>query len=106
MENCAKKNVIVRTLQVGQKAQIQIEDTGTGIPPEVQKKIFEPFFRLTNVVDDRFMQETFRFGLGLTVVNKIIDLHKGSISFYTTDNSMRKDTNTKDVCVWVRFPIL
>jgi hypothetical protein len=81
-------------------------DGTVGITEGNAHKIFEPFFRLTNVVDDRFMQETFRFGLGLTVVNKIIDLHKGSISFYTTDNSMRKDTNTKDVCVWVRFPIL
>ena len=52
------------------------------------------------------MQETFRFGLGLTVVNKIVDLHKGSISFYTTDNNMRRENNMKDVCVWVRFPIL
>jgi signal transduction histidine kinase len=81
-------------------------DGTVGITEGNAHKIFEPFFRLTNVVDDRFMQETFRFGLGLTVVNKIIDLHKGSISFYTTDNSMRKDSNTKDVCVWVRFPIL
>ena len=81
-------------------------DGTVGITEGNAHKIFEPFFRLTNVVDDRFMQETFRFGLGLTVVNKIIDLHKGSISFYTTDNSMRKEANTKDVCVWVRFPIL
>ncbi len=81
-------------------------DGTVGITESNAHKIFEPFFRLTNVVDDRFMQETFRFGLGLTVVNKIIDLHKGSISFYTTDNNMRRDSNTKDVCVWVRFPIL
>jgi signal transduction histidine kinase len=81
-------------------------DGTVGITESNSHKIFEPFFRLTNVVDDRFMQETFRFGLGLTVVNKIIDLHKGSISFYTTDNNMRRDSNTKDVCVWVRFPIL
>ncbi len=81
-------------------------DGTVGITESNAHKIFEPFYRLTNVVDDRFMQETFRFGLGLTVVNKIIDLHKGSISFYTTDNNMRRDSNTKDVCVWIRFPIL
>ena len=81
-------------------------DGTVGITESNAHKIFEPFFRLTNVVDDRFMQETFRFGLGLTVVNKIVDLHKGSISFYTTDNNMRRENNMKDVCVWVRFPIL
>lgn len=81
-------------------------DGTIGITESNAHKIFEPFFRLTNVVDDRFVQETFRFGLGLTVVNKIIDLHKGNIAFYTTDNNMRKEGNMKDVCVWIRFPIL
>ncbi|HMV42952.1 MAG TPA: sensor histidine kinase [Leptospiraceae bacterium] len=81
-------------------------DGTIGITESNAHKIFEPFFRLTNVVDDRFMQETFRFGLGLTVVNKIIDLHRGNIAFYTTDNNMRKEGNMKDVCVWIRFPII
>ena len=43
-EDSHTKNVTVRVVQVGQKAQIQIEDTGKGIPNDIQKKIFEPFF--------------------------------------------------------------
>ena len=81
-------------------------DGSIGISDKNAHKIFEPFFRLQNVVDDRFIQETFRFGLGLTVVNKIMDLHKASISFYTITNSIRRENHLKDVCVWLRFPIL
>lgn len=81
-------------------------DGTIGISDKNAHKIFEPFFRLQNVVDDRFIQETFRFGLGLTVVNKIMDLHKASISFYTITNSIRRENHLKDVCVWLRFPIL
>ncbi|MBK9294622.1 MAG: HAMP domain-containing protein [Oligoflexia bacterium] len=71
MENCAKKNVIVRVLQTGSKAQIQIEDTGAGIPPDIQKKIFEPFFTTKPAGKGT--------GLGLSVSIGIVKDHKGEI---------------------------
>lgn len=71
MENCAKKNVIVRVLQAGSKAQIQVEDTGAGIPPDIQKKIFEPFFTTKPAGKGT--------GLGLSVSIGIVKDHKGEI---------------------------
>jgi len=49
-----------------------IKDNGLGIAPEYQDKIFEIFHQLE---PDRFKGE----GMGLTIVNKIIERHKGKI---------------------------
>jgi PAS domain S-box-containing protein len=52
---------------------IRVQDQGIGIPPEDQKRLFEPFHRGKNV---RSVQGT---GLGLVVVKKCVDLHQGTI---------------------------
>ena len=49
--------------------RITIQDNGSGIPEENHKNIFKPFFTLKEK----------GFGLGLSLVKKIIDLHKGRI---------------------------
>ena len=51
---------------------IDISDTGCGIPLENQKKIFDPFFTTR--------ENGKGTGLGLAVVNSIIEKHKGRIS--------------------------
>ncbi len=51
--------------------EIDITDTGCGIPPEIQSKIFEPFF------STKGQRGT---GLGLSVIWGIVDNHKGTIS--------------------------
>jgi len=48
---------------------IAIDDTGPGVPPEAREQIFNPFF--TTKKDG--------VGLGLAVVAKIVDGHRGSI---------------------------
>jgi PAS domain S-box-containing protein len=48
---------------------IRIGDTGPGIPPEIQGKIFEPYFTTRD----------FGSGLGLTLVYKIVKEHMGEI---------------------------
>jgi two-component system, NtrC family, sensor histidine kinase HydH len=62
--------VMVRTASDGQYAQIQISDTGKGIPAERLSHLFEPY--QSSRPDGT--------GLGLATVKKIIDAHKGTIS--------------------------
>lgn len=54
------------------------------IPEEYSRLIFEPFFRLTKTVDERY--GTLEFGLGLTIVEKIIRKHNGKISISQVQN--------------------
>ena len=49
---------------------------GAGVRPQDVNKIFERFYQ----VDDYFTGQIDGWGLGLTIVKKIIDLHNGSIS--------------------------
>ncbi len=59
----------------GEFAIIEVEDTGKGIKEENLEKIFEPFYR-----EDKSRNEQVKgTGLGLTITNKIVELHKGKI---------------------------
>ena len=55
--------------------RISIQDTGLGIPPEVQPHIFEPFYTTKKVGKGT--------GLGLASVYGMIQEHKGIIRFYS-----------------------
>jgi signal transduction histidine kinase len=50
---------------------VSFTDSGKGIPPDIQSKIFEPFFTTKPVGEGS--------GLGLYIVNKIINKHKGTL---------------------------
>jgi signal transduction histidine kinase len=60
----------VRAQPAGDSVEIEVADTGVGIPPENLESIFNPFF--TTKPDG--------VGLGLAIVSKIIDDHGGKIS--------------------------
>ena len=55
--------------------EIQVQDTGTGIPKEAMKKIFNPFFTTREKGT----------GLGLAIVQTIIDNHGGDIEVASTE---------------------
>lgn len=57
---------------------IEVKDKGIGIPADQQNDIFNSFFRAKNVEN---IQGT---GLGLVIVKKFVEMHKGSISFTST----------------------
>jgi signal transduction histidine kinase len=56
-------------------AELKVADTGTGIPPERLRLIFEPFYT-TKEPDDNGHGGT---GLGLSVCRQIIEQHQGRI---------------------------
>ena len=53
---------------------LKVEDTGPGIPPEEQGRVFEKFYRATNTIDG-----VEGSGLGLAIVKSIVDSHQGRI---------------------------
>ncbi|TGL69778.1 hybrid sensor histidine kinase/response regulator [Leptospira jelokensis] len=82
------------------------EDDSFGIPEKYETYVFEPFFRISSVVDDSYAKfEQFRFGLGLTLVKKIMDQHQANVQIYNIDSNLRNE-NTKDVCLTIRIPLV
>jgi signal transduction histidine kinase len=68
-------SVMTRAVDDGRKVEIQISDTGTGIPREYRSKIFDPFFTTKKVGEGT--------GLGLSISYGIISKHGGTITFET-----------------------
>lgn len=66
--------ITVRTaaLPDGTGVLVAVKDSGPGIPPEIQERIFEPFY---STKDDQH-----RTGLGLAVARGIVERHGGGIS--------------------------
>lgn len=60
----------VSTRKVGRQVEIKFSDTGTGIPDDVSKHIFEPFFS---------HGKSQGAGLGLAIARRIIEEHGGTI---------------------------
>ncbi len=63
--------IFIRTRDRGDTVVIEIEDTGSGIPEEIQDKIFDPFYTTKEVGHG--------MGLGLSISYSIIQNHGGKI---------------------------
>ncbi len=66
----AARRITVRTRLAGERIEIEIGDTGPGIPPDVFARIFEPLFSTKG----------FGVGLGLPTVKQIMENHGGGIT--------------------------
>lgn len=75
----------VNTYDKDGQIAIEFVDTGTGMPPEVKAKIFEPFMTFG---------KKHGTGLGMAIVKKIVDDHKGKIEI---DSEMGKGTTIRIV---------
>jgi signal transduction histidine kinase len=67
--------VRLRLSSNGEAAQLEVEDTGIGIPPESIDRVFEQYYRCSNA------KRTFRngTGMGLPIVRQIVETHGGRI---------------------------
>lgn len=76
-------NVTVKVKKIlNGKTEIIIRDTGIGIPDGMKKQIFEPFFR----VDKSRSRAMGGAGLGLSMTERIIKKHNGTIA--VSDNEV------------------
>jgi PAS domain S-box-containing protein len=57
------------------RIQFSVIDTGIGIAPEDMQRLFQPFVQLDSTLNRQFDGT----GLGLTLVQKLIDMHGGSV---------------------------
>jgi len=68
-----KGELVLKTETRDGKALVTIIDSGCGVPPEIQDRIFDPFF--TSKKQGEGM------GLGLDICRRIIEAHNGTITF-------------------------
>ncbi|HNX95673.1 MAG TPA: ATP-binding protein, partial [Holophaga sp.] len=75
-EGNAKGRITIRTRQVEDGVQIEVEDTGPGIPDAIRPHIFDPFFTTKPVGKGT--------GQGLAIVHSVVvEKHGGSIEVQT-----------------------
>ncbi|NMO94635.1 sensor histidine kinase [Paenibacillus lemnae] len=72
--NRHRGSIYIELAQDGDKARVMFKDTGVGIPEEAAEEVFERFFR---VDESRKMDGA---GLGLSIVQQIVNLHQGSVT--------------------------
>lgn len=65
----------IRTNDIGDKVVVEIGDTGIGIPEEIKKEVFNPFYSTKG---------TKGTGLGLSIVKKIVENHNGTMQLEST----------------------
>lgn len=66
--------VQVKVSMEADQIAVRIKDTGIGIPPEEQGRIFEKFYRASNVAKGAEGS-----GLGLAIVKSIVESHQGRV---------------------------
>jgi PAS domain S-box-containing protein len=75
--------VEVRTTSRDGVARIEIEDSGMGIPPDEQDRLFERMYRAT-AASDRHIPGV---GLGLTIVKGIVEAHGGKVGLTSEEGA-------------------
>jgi two-component system, LuxR family, sensor kinase FixL len=69
MIDSKEKHLTISTTRINGFIEVKVSDTGHGVPDDVKKRLFEPFF----TSKDEGM------GIGLSISKSIIDAHQGEI---------------------------
>lgn len=76
----AQGSVKILVLGINEKAKIIVKDTGEGIKEEFLSRVFEPF----ETHEISRSKKYSGLGLGLSIVKRITELHKGEVSIRST----------------------
>ena len=90
--NKANGSVKLSVSNEGEFSVVKVSDTGIGIPPEHQSRVFERFYR----VDKSHSKEVGGTGLGLSIVKHSAMVHNAKIDLQSTPG--------KGTSITVRFP--
>ena len=85
-------SVRVETAYGPETVQLTVSDTGIGIAPDQQERVFERFYR----VDKSHSKASGGTGLGLSIVKHAVQLHRGTIALQSEPG--------KGTCIRVCFP--
>ncbi len=88
-------NVRVEVDNAIPSVRIDIHDNGGGINPAHKDKLFEPFFTT----------RAKGTGLGLPIVKRILDQHRGQINLDTNDSTDKNPNENNGTCARVTLPI-
>ncbi|WP_188547017.1 sensor histidine kinase [Rhodococcoides trifolii] len=72
----ASASITVAVGTVGDRAVLEVRDTGPGLAPDDAERVFERFYR----TDDSRTRESGGSGLGLSIVAALVSAHRGRVS--------------------------
>ncbi|MBW7858528.1 MAG: ATP-binding protein [Leptonema sp. (in: Bacteria)] len=75
----------------------------TGVPDVYASQLYEPFYKLNNIYDERFFDEDFSMGIGLTIVQGIIQQMGGQIFISEITDHSSKVSQLRRVMVQLIF---
>ncbi len=73
--NLPEGRILLRLSQVGEEVQVDVQDSGVGIPAEDQERVFERFFRGESTLNLGVAGT----GLGLSIVQHLVQMQNGRI---------------------------
>ena len=74
-------SVVLEATETTEQWTIEVKDTGIGVPVAEQRKLFRMHFRGSNAINAKITGS----GIGLLLVWKLVRLHKGKLSFNSTE---------------------
>jgi signal transduction histidine kinase len=70
----SERRVAVRLVRRDARVRLEVKDSGPGIPPDLERRIFEPYFRVASTTAG-----VAGLGLGLATVRRLVEAHGGAV---------------------------